>query len=150
MGFSKMLELLQNKEKGKIVLVNSGTFYLARGRDAVLLHNIFGLKVNCMETEVCKVCFPINALEKYLKLIEEHKYSYIVYDFDNIRGKLSILKSYEGEKLNEIKEDRLICYICSNTIKMYRKHDKYIQAVADLYENEFQNEITDKEYLEDD
>lgn len=48
MGFSKMVELLQIKEKGSIVLINAGTFYIARGKDAVLLHNILNLKVNCM------------------------------------------------------------------------------------------------------
>ena len=81
MSFSKMIELLQNKEKGKIILVNSGNFYIARGKDAVLLHNVLNLKVNCLETEVCKVGFPLNSLEKYTKLIEEKQYSYIVYNY---------------------------------------------------------------------
>jgi hypothetical protein len=40
MSFGKMVELLQRKDKGKIILVNSGSFYIARGKDAVLLHNI--------------------------------------------------------------------------------------------------------------
>ena len=62
MSFCKMLELLQRKDEGNIIFANSGTFYIARGRDAVLLHNILNLKVNCMETEVCKVGFPLNAL----------------------------------------------------------------------------------------
>ena len=66
MSFSKMIELLQNKEKGKIILVNSGNFYIARGKDAVLLHNVLNLKVNCLETEVCKVGFPLNSLENIL------------------------------------------------------------------------------------
>ena len=57
MSFSSMIELLQNKDKGKIILINSGAFYIARGKDAVLLHNILNLKVNCMETEICKVGF---------------------------------------------------------------------------------------------
>ena len=38
MGFSKMLELLQEKNKGYIILANAGAFYLARGRDAVKLN----------------------------------------------------------------------------------------------------------------
>lgn len=37
MGFSKMLGLLQIKSKGSIVLVNAGSFYVARGKDALLL-----------------------------------------------------------------------------------------------------------------
>ena len=136
MSFGKMVELLQKKDKGIIVLVNTGSFYIARGKDAVLLNKLLGLKVTCMETEICKVGFPITSLEKYLKLIEEKEYSYIVYNFNNSSAKLSVLKSFKGTKLNVIKEERLNCYICSNTVKMYKKHDKYIQAVAELYEEE--------------
>ena len=142
MGFGKMLELLQEKEKGYIVIANSGTFYIARGRDAVLLHNILDLKVNCMDTEICKIGFPVNSLEKYTKLIEEKQYSYIVYNYDNKLEKLTILKKYKGKYFNNIKEQRLNCYICSNTVKMYRKHDKYIQAVANLYDEEKKKEET--------
>lgn len=131
-----MIELLQNKEKGKIILVNSGNFYIARGKDAVLLHNVLNLKVNCLETEVCKVGFPLNSLEKYTKLIEEKQYSYIVYNYDSKLEKLNILKYYNGKYLNEINEEKLNCYICTNTVKMYKKHDKYIKAVANLYEEE--------------
>lgn len=75
MGFSKMIELLQAKERGNIILVNAGNFYIARGKDAVLLHNLLDLKVSCLETEICKVGFPLNSLEKYTKLIEEKKFS---------------------------------------------------------------------------
>ena len=32
MGFSKMLELLQEKNKGYIILANAEAFYLARGK----------------------------------------------------------------------------------------------------------------------
>ena len=33
MGFSKMLELLQEKNKGYIILANAGAFYLAKGKN---------------------------------------------------------------------------------------------------------------------
>ena len=36
MAFSKMIELLQKKDEGKIILVNAGAFYIARGKDAEL------------------------------------------------------------------------------------------------------------------
>ena len=38
MGFSKMMELLQEKNKGKIVLCNCGNFYIATGKDAIVLY----------------------------------------------------------------------------------------------------------------
>ena len=61
-----MIELLQNKDKGYIILVATGNFYIARGKDAILLHQTLNLKPTCIETEVCKVGFPINSLEKYI------------------------------------------------------------------------------------
>lgn len=143
MSFGKKVELLQQKDKEKIILVNSGSFYIARGKDAVLLHNILNLKVNCMEAEICKIGFPLNSLEKYTKLIEEEQYSYIVYNYDNKLGKLDIIKKYNGKKINTIKEEKLNCYICTNTVKMYKKNDIYIQAVANLYEEE--NKKTEKQ-----
>ena len=145
MSFGKMVELLQRKDKGKIILVNSGSFYIARGKDAVLLHNILNLKVNCMEAEICKIGFPLNSLDKYTQLIEKEQYSYIVYDYDNKIGKLNIIKKYNGKKLNSIKEEKLNCYICTNTVKIYKKNDIYIQAVANLYEEENKKEKLEKE-----
>ena len=138
MGVYKMLELLQAKDKGYIIFVNIGRFYIAVGKDAVLLHNILNLKVSCMEPEICKVGFPINSLEKYTKLIEEKQYSYIVYNYNNQEEKLKIIKKYQGTYFNNIEEIKLNCYICTNTVKMYKKHDKYVQAVANLYEEENQ------------
>ena len=131
-----MIELLQNKNSGYVVLVNSGNFYIARGKDAVLLNKILGLKVNCLECEVCKVGFPLNSIEKYTKQIEEKKYSYIVYNYDSKNSKLIKIKEYKGEYINKETEERLNCYMCKNIVKIYKKEDKYIQAVADLYEQE--------------
>ena len=82
MGFSKMMELLQIKNKGKIVFCNAGNFYIAIGKDAVLLKELLGLQLSCFKTEVCKVGFPIASLEKYMSLIEEKEYGYIVYYLD--------------------------------------------------------------------
>ena len=66
MSFGKMVELLQRKDNGKIILVNSGSFYIARGRDAVLLHNILNLKVNCMEADVNVNSFCSFLAKKYV------------------------------------------------------------------------------------
>ena len=82
MSFSKMMELLQIKNKGKIVFVNAGNFYIAVGKDAVLLHKILDLKTTCMKPEICKAGFPINSLEKYTEKLSESKYSFIVYYFN--------------------------------------------------------------------
>ena len=93
-----------------------------------------------METEVCKVGFPIIALNKYCKLIEENKYSYIVYNYNNETNTLTKIREYKGTKINKKTENKLNCYICKNTIKIYKKPDKYIEAIAKLYQEELKKE----------
>ena len=144
MSFSKMLGLLQRKDKGYIILINTGNFYIARGKDALLLNQLLGLKLSCLETEVCKVGFPMNALEKYTKLIEEKDYSYIVYNFDTVWGSLNVVKKKDGKYKNTETEERDNCYCCSNTVRMYKKTDKYLQALADLYAREEENESKER------
>lgn len=136
MGFSKMLALLQIKDRGKIILVNAGNFYIARGKDALCLNEILGLKLSCLETEICKVGFPINALEKYTMLLEKKDYSYIVYNYDNVFNELSVIKRYDGKNKNLLIDERMNCYTCTNSVRMYRKADKYVQAVLKLYDND--------------
>ena len=136
MGFSKMLELLQEKNKGYIILANAGAFYLARGKDAVKLNEILGLKLVCMEPEVCKIGIPVNSIETYMKKLEEKEYSYIVYYFNQQTNRLEIIKKYTGKYKNAETKEKKNCYICKNTVKVYKKPDKYIEAVAMLYEEE--------------
>ena len=121
MGFSKMMELLQQKNKGKIVFCNTGNFYIAIGKDAVLLNNLIDLKLSCLKQEICKVGFPINALEKYTELIAEKEYSYIVYFFNQEKEELEIIMQYEGKYNNEIKE------------KVNRKSKFYLEEVNSSY-----------------
>ena len=130
-----MMEILQKKNKGKIVLCNAGEFYIAVGKDAVLLHNLLNLKTTCFKPEICKIGFPISSLEKYTDLIQEN-YSYIVYYFDKEKETLEFLLEYQGNKYNKLMENNNNCYICSKGIKKYKKPDKYIIALAKLYEDE--------------
>ena len=48
MGFGKMMELLQIKNKGKIVFCNAGNFYIAIGKDAVLLKRTIGIAIKLL------------------------------------------------------------------------------------------------------
>ena len=83
MKFYDLIEMLQEKDKGYIVLINAGGFYIAVGKDAVVLNKILDLKLCCMCKNVCKVGFPKTAIDKYEKLIKRNKYSYIIYNYDN-------------------------------------------------------------------
>lgn len=144
MGFSKMMELLQEKEKRSIVLCNLGSFYVAVGKDAVLLNEILGLKVSCLKEEICKVGFPTNALEKYTRLIEEKDYSYVVYFFDQQKEELTAIKRFAGKKENQIKEKQVNCYLCAKSTKVYSEMDKYILPFKKLQENTKEGECYSK------
>ena len=145
MGFSLMMEFLQKKNEGKIVICNAGNFYVAIGKDAVLLNNLLELKVTCFKPETCKIGFPNASLEKYTDLIQEKGYSFIVYYFDQKKEELEILLDYTGKNKNETTTKRLNCYICKHSTMGYKKEDKYMLALAKLYEKE---EIEEKEQEE--
>ena len=139
-----MMELLQEKNKGKIVFCNTGNFYVAIGKDAVILNRLLDLKVSCFKPEVCKVGFPINSLEKYLELIYEKKHGYIVYFFDQEKEELEVVKEYIGENKNKIMVENINCYICKHSTKYYKKEDKYLKALAKLYDKEIHEEEQEK------
>ena len=134
-----MMKILQKREKGKIIICNLGSFYVAIGKDAIILNNLIGLKISCIKPEICKVGFPISSLEKYTNLLVEKRYSFIVYYFDQEKEELNIFESYEGKNKNTLGIENMNCYICSNSTKQYKKPDKYILALSKLYENELEN-----------
>ena len=49
MSFSSMMEILQERNKGKIVLIKLGAFYVATEKDAVFLHEKLELKCTCFK-----------------------------------------------------------------------------------------------------
>ena len=102
MSFNKMMQILQKKNKSKIILCELGYFYIAIGKDAILLNKLIGLKLNCIKPEICKIGFPINSLEKYEKLIKEKECSYMVLKFDHTKEELKIIRNYNGKYNNEI------------------------------------------------
>ena len=69
MSFSQMINILRQKHKEEILLINAGAFYIAIEEDAVLLNNKLKLKCSCFQKNTCKVGVPINSLNKYLEKI---------------------------------------------------------------------------------
>ena len=115
MKFSKRIEELKNKEenKGKIVLVRCGIFIIAIGNDAILLNELYGLKVTCFKENVCKVGIPVSFLLKYLDLIEQKGYSYILYDYGKNTKELIPQYKFDGQ-INTKEETCKKCKECSN------------------------------------
>ena len=98
MKFSKRIEEIKNKEenKGKIVLVRCGIFFIAIGNDAVLLNKLYGLKVTCFQDKICKVGVPVSFVLKYLDIFESDGYSYVLYDYE--KNTKQLIPQYRYEK----------------------------------------------------
>ena len=97
MSLNIMLSNLQKINAGKIVLVKIGAFYIAKGKDAVLLNKLLKLKNTCLEKEICKVGFPVNSLNKYIEKLNELEYGYIVYNYDSKENRLTQILRKEGK-----------------------------------------------------
>lgn len=82
MKFLKRIEKIKSENENKIVLARCGAFVVAIGNDARSLSEEFGLKKICMKKGLCKVGIPASYALKYLKLIEDKGYSYLLYDYD--------------------------------------------------------------------
>jgi len=132
MTFSGMIKFLQEANPGRLVLIKMGTFYIARGKDAVFLNRELNLKVICLEKEICKVGFPIHVLEKYIEKINKLKVSYVIYDYDKEENKLKEIAKKDGKKVEE-KEERVNCLLCGKAPNYYKNIDKYEEALRDLY-----------------
>ena len=98
MKFSEKIEKIKSKEqfKGKIALVRCGIFIVAIGNDAILLNKLFGLKLTCFKENTCKVGVPVNSVLKYLDLIEEKGYGYVLYDYDKDAKELVCKYDFNG------------------------------------------------------
>ena len=118
MKFKEIIEDLKREEdiKGRILLARCGVFIVAIGNDAILLHDICGLKLTCFGYKVCKVSMPAVHVYKYLDIIEKNNYAYAVYDYEKESKKLTLKIEYEGKR-NEITETTMECEKCSYFIK---------------------------------
>ena len=119
MSFSQMLEILQDKDSSKVILIKLGHFYIATGRDAVLLHKKLNLKCTCFKNNICKVGIPVNSLEKYVEKFNQMQYSYIIYDYDKQVIKIKAyneLADYCYSKLEKSKRVFIYGKIAENNV----------------------------------
>lgn len=88
MSYSQMIDILKEKNKEKIMFINSGAFYIAVGEDAVLLNSKLQLKCSCFkkhkfistsyaclkEKGMHKACLDVQQSMKHCKNIWEEYY----------------------------------------------------------------------------
>ena len=142
MRFAKKVKELKNKEKnkGKLVLVRCGIFVIATGEAAILLDKLYGLKVTCFEEEVRKVGMPVSFILKYLELIEEEGYGYVLYDYGKDSKELVEQYKFEG-KDNTEKEKCKSCKECD-----YYKGCSYSNiSINELLEKKKERQLKDEQ-----
>ncbi len=98
MKFLERVEKLKLENEEKILLVRSGAFVIAVGNDAIFLSELFGFKKNCLKPGLCKIGIPVTYALKYLELIEDKGYSYILFDYDKNTKELVEKYKYIGNK----------------------------------------------------
>ena len=140
MSFSKMLEILQERNEKKIVLIRLGMFYIATGRDVVLLHDKLNLKCTCFTDNVCKVGIPVIAIDKYIEKLDKTGYGYVIYNYNKDKAELTEVLTKTGRD-TRITSKNLNCLTCKG-ISEY-KDDEYMLALYNYYEK-LSNEENEK------
>lgn len=90
MKYTDLMEKLQRENSGHIVLMKSGIFFVAIGKDALELNKLLGLKLTCMKEGLCKVGFQTRSLEKYVHKLNHTNKSYAIYNYNNSTRKRRI------------------------------------------------------------
>ncbi len=85
MKFYEIVKELQEKDSETIVMIKNGIFFIAIGKDAIILQKIFHLKPICFKEKVCKCVIPIKSIEKYIKAVEKRELSLVLYDYNKDR-----------------------------------------------------------------
>ena len=119
--------------KGYIILVQNGIFFVGTGKDAVLLHDILGLQVICLKENVCKVGIPVKSIEKYINLLVSNDISFVLYKYLNEendkRLNYETIFRFSGQKIFEVRNNIDNCEKCK------RKKENEKEIIERLKEN---------------
>lgn len=113
--------LYKNDYKEYILIIKSGNFYISINNDATIMNKIFKYKI-IQTTNLIKIGFPINSLNKVLTELDNKTINYVVIDNEIIEKQKQknnqyskYLTSYDKyqiyisriNKINEILKDNL-------------------------------------------
>ena len=82
-NFFSIANNLENLEenKGYLIWIRCGAFFVAICANAVILSNILGLKRICIKQGVCKVGIPVNSIYDYIQKLERIGDSCVIYNY---------------------------------------------------------------------
>ncbi|MCI8655798.1 MAG: hypothetical protein HFJ48_08110 [Clostridia bacterium] len=128
MKYLDLVEKLQKENKGYIIIIKNGIFFIGVGKDAIILNKELDLKVTCMKSGMCKVGFQTKSIEKYITKLEEANKSFIIYTYNKEQNKEEEIYRYEGE---QVIEER-ICKDCKNCTNREETEQEIIERVKKL------------------
>lgn len=70
--------------------MRDGIFFIAIGKDAVIINEIFKLKPICFREKICKCIIPVKSIEKYINKIAEKGLSVILYNYTKIDKNINV------------------------------------------------------------
>ena len=129
MKLTDEIEKLQEKNEGKIILMKSGIFFIAIGKDAVVLHEVLGLKTTCIKERICKVGFPVRNVEKYIHLLNENDLSFIIY-IKNEENQIEELYKNEGKDVYEFRK----CLDCKECLNLPENEKDILERIRKIGE----------------
>ena len=124
MKFVQEVEKLQKENEGLLILAKNGIFFVAIGKDAIILNEELGLKVTCMRKELCKVGFLVKNVEKYIAKLD---YSFILY-VKNEKDELEEIYRYKGKNTKETKN----CLECTSCASRKEQEEDILERVRNL------------------
>lgn len=127
MKFVQEIEKLQKENEGTIIIAKNGIFFVAIGKDAIILNKELGLKLTCMKRELCKVGFLVKNVEKYIEKLEKLGYSFILY-VKNEKEELEEIYKYNGKETKETKN----CLECTNCENRKEQEEDILERVRKL------------------
>lgn len=127
MKFLEIAKNLQNEEenKGTIVLIRCGAFFVSIGKDAVILSEQLNLNVNCITNRICKVGIPVNAIYDYIKRLEKIGFNFVIYNYSKdemVENGKRYAEAYRFKGKPIIEKE--VCLYCERCVR-YKKHETF-------------------------
>ena len=145
MNYLELMKELNEENKGYIVLMKSGVFLTAIGKNAIKLSELFGLKLLCITDGICKCSIPTNSLDKYIVKFQKSRYSFLIYDYNKNGFKdnnenYKLISRIDG-LLNEENREHLNCDECwYNKNKRVKTLEKAMQILEEYVKDKNKNE----------
>ena len=138
--FYEFIEYLEKINPDKVIMVKSGAFFNAIGRDAIVLERVLGLKRTCHAKFLCKCGLPVTYVRENMETLKnrlkEKNISIAIYDevntgrYEYNNKKYDVIFELEGESIKENRKN-IDCINCKNHV--YNKNiNKYVIEKEDF------------------